>query len=276
MQLVNGQPVSHVSVQDRSVLYGHGVFETVLVVARQPRLWNRHIDRLTRGCIALGLPFDANALEQDVRRLCQDSELDNFVLRINQTMGEGGRGYANPETPTGNRIVSIHETPNHDQALWRDGINLGVCELRLSSQPALAGIKHNNRLEQILARASWQAGWHEALLLDQNERVIEATQSNLFLVMDDGLLVTPDLSRCGVAGVMRDYILTEVASQLELHSETRDVSLEDVNNATELFVSNSVIGVWPVKQWETTRYHNHPVTHQILSYLTEHEVISPN
>jgi len=186
-------------------------------------------------------------------------------------MGEGGRGYQNPNEIHANRILSRHQFPEFDHRPWHDGIELGLVSIRLACQAALAGIKHGNRLEQIIARSQWQQGWHEALVLDQQDNVIEATQSNVFIVKD-GDLKTPDLTHCGVAGVMREHII-EQAEKLGVAAQIVSLSVSDIHAAEEVFLSNSVIGVWPVRRFQSHVYDTPELSPKLLNLMIKNEVI---
>ena len=274
MVLINGLEASQTSVHDRGLLYGQSVFETIAVRRGQLCLIERHLQRLTKGCKILSIPLDLAALNTDLSVI--KKHLNNTataVLRITITMGEGGRGYRNPEPPKVVRILSQHDYPSHPQAYWRSGIMLGLSAIKLASQPLLAGIKHGNRLEQLLARQQWHSSWQEALLCDYNDNVIEATQSNVFLVKS-GVLKTPDLSRSGVAGVMRETII-EQAEKLGVTVKIMSLSLTDFTQADEIFVSNSVIGIWPVRQFQCIEFKHATVTNVLLKSIINNEVI-PN
>jgi 4-amino-4-deoxychorismate lyase len=119
-----------------------------------------------------------------------------------------------------------------------------VCDLRLALQPRLAGIKHLNRLEQIMARAEWEEQYEEGLLLDYNGQLIEGTMSNLFLVRDRALY-TPSLDSCGVAGVVRSVVL-DLAVESGVRAARQALTLTDLEAAQEVFLCNSLIGIWPV------------------------------
>lgn len=283
MHLVNSQAADSLSLLDRGLLYGHSAFETLLVHARQPLLLEAHIARLQHACGQLDLPLDLTALRQDIEQLCADYSDSSMVLRIMQTVGEGGRGYLSPERSSGNRIVSAFAAPNHSVNYQQDGIVLGLASLQLSAQPRLAGLKHSNRIEQILARKQWEPSWQEALVTDIDGNVIEATQSNVFIVCD-GALKTPDLSQCGVAGVMRGAVL-DAAKALGLKAEIMPLSLHDVTTADGVFVTNSVIGLWPVKRFNgstdtnttnITTYAPLGVVDSLINQLKQDAAIPPN
>jgi 4-amino-4-deoxychorismate lyase len=169
------------------------------------------------------------------------------VVKIVVSRGEGGRGYGVPDSVSPNRVVLAAPAPNYPEHFWHAGVKLHVCDMRICHQPRLAGIKHLNRLENVLARMEWDdPGTPEGLLLDAEGWVVEGTMSNLFM-RQGKILRTPDLSACGVAGLQRERILN-YAAQLDLTPEITQFSLPILLAADEVFICNSVIGVWPVKQ----------------------------
>lgn len=278
---VNGQLGGTISVHDRGLLYGQSVFETISVVKGSCALRELHLKRLMRGCQALNIPYDAESLEHEIQQAC-DALFDKpaekhktaAVLRIMITMGEGkksSRGYTNPLNAEATRVVSLHDFPFYPHNYWSEGITLGLSKVRLASQPQLAGIKHSNRLEQVLARSQWQTDWHEAVLLDQSKHVIEATQSNIFL-MSEGRLKTPDLSQSGVAGVMREFVLDQ-ADKMAVPTEIVRLSLTDLENADEIFVTNSVIGLWPVNIFQNKRFQDFSISQKLLTTMRDHGAI---
>ena len=254
---------------DRGLLYGHTVFETVAVVNSKPRLLNEHFDRLVQGAIRLSIPLDREILESEFKEFCAST--GDACIRITLSIGEGGRGYNSPQEPQPLRILSEHEYPKSLKKYRQFGVNLGVSELRMGHQPALAGIKHGNRLEQILARKHWLPEWQEALLLDQQELVIEANSANVFIAKDDRLY-TPSLEQCGVAGVMRAHIMT-LASQLGIETKAVSLSLDQLLGADEVFLCNSLIGIWPVVSCQNKHFNSARIAHTLLEKLILDEVI---
>ena len=245
--LINGQAESSIAVTDRGLQYGDGLFETIAVINSQFPLWERHMRRLKRGCekLSLSCPDDELLLEE-ATELVRDisSNKIKLVLKIIITRGIGERGYIYSDNrPT--RIISCSAWPEYPLENWQKGIRVHICSTRLAQQPALAGIKHLNRLEQVIARNEWQdKDIAEGIMLDQDDNVIEGTFSNLFLV-NNGCLQTPDLSLNGVTGVMRDYIMEQADNQ-DIKIEITKIKLDDVLDADEVFVCNSLIGIWPV------------------------------
>lgn len=240
--LVDGEPATHVSVLDRGLHYGDGVFETISCPGGRPRLLQQHLERLVHGCERLAIPIgDLQTIHDEITRAAAGT---TCILKLIVTRGDAvARGY----TPTGSertrRILMRFDWPA-ERAEWsRDGVVVAIARHRIGENPALAGLKHLNRLEQVLASQEF-ATHHEAfegLMADQENRVVEGTRSNLFLVLD-GRWLTPALTRCGVRGILREDLLSHFRGRLE----EADIPLARLHEAAELFVANSVIGVVPV------------------------------
>lgn len=248
--LVNGEMTDSLAVGDRGFQYGDGLFETIAVRGRVPQLWDRHLSRLEEGCARLSIPLpDVSRLRQEVLQAIGTH--DRCVIKIIITSGTSGRGYRR-QSSTSTRIIQRRSWPDHPETAVRQGVTVRWCRMRLARQPQLAGVKHLNRLEQVLARAEWQDEAAEGLMCDSAGQVIEGTMSNLFLVTA-GTLVTPDLSQSGVAGVMRAEVLDR-AAELGIVTAVQPVSPAMVDAADELFLTNSLIGLWPVAKLDTRSY----------------------
>jgi 4-amino-4-deoxychorismate lyase len=226
--------------------YGDGVFETLAVLDGEPLLWDRHCARLKQGCERLGIPApDQTTLRAEADELC--AQAGRVVLKIIITRGPGGRGYRPPELPDPTRILSLHPYPGYPTDLSIQGVSIRLCATRLGRNPALAGIKHCNRLEQVLARREWaDPAIAEGVMLDTEGQVVEGTMSNIFMIYKD-ILLTPSLENCGVSGVVRGLVL-ELAVAHKVRSEVREIGLEELRKADEVFLTNSVIGIWPVSR----------------------------
>lgn len=250
--LINGAALDVLSAADRGLHYGDGLFETLAVVQGRPRSWPRHMRRLVEGCRRLALPPpEIELLATEAASLCRGQA--RAVLKILVTRGPGGRGYRANAGAQATRILQLAAWPDYPASLSNDGVAITWCHTRLGRNPALAGIKHLNRLEQVLGRNELDlARYAEGLMRDSEGNVIEGTMTNLFLVADDGL-VTSDLDQCGVCGIMRERVL-EAAAGIGLAAAVRPVSAADVHDAAELFLTNSLIGIWPVKELDGRRY----------------------
>ncbi|MEN2397155.1 aminodeoxychorismate lyase [Pseudomonas halotolerans] len=257
---VDGQPADVLSLKDRGLAYGDGVFETIAVRNGELVLPERHLQRLGLGCQRLAFKVDMVTLAAELRAYAQ--RLGDGVLKLIVTRGDSLRGYgADPSAPS-RRILQGSPPAAYPVAHAEQGVCLFPCTTRLSEQPLLAGLKHLNRLEQVMARAEWRDAEHaEGLMLDTSGRVIEGVFSNLFLV-SEGELVTADLSRCGVAGVMRAELLYQAESQ-GIVTHITDISLEQLRLADEVFVCNSVYGVWPVRACGSARWSTGPLTRKL-------------
>lgn len=268
MILVNGHPSEHVAVTDRGLAYGDGVFETIAFVDGKARHWERHMTRLSEGCERLGIrPPDASELTAEIETLPARS--GNSILKIIVTRGVGGRGYRPGAGAEPTRIISLSDWPEHPPSWAAEGVDVWLCETRLGHNPALAGIKHLNRLEQVLASREWpDERYAEGLMLDESGLVIEGTRTNVFMV-SAGRVLTPDLKQCGVAGIMRAVIF-DVFSRLGTDVQRCQISVADVLTADELFLSNSIIGLWPVRclsHRQTKRYDLGPITLALQDHL---------
>jgi len=257
---VDGQPADGLSLKDRGLAYGDGLFETIAVRNGQPILLERHLARLAEGCARLAITADIELIGDELLRYA--AAMGEGVLKLILTRGDGQRGYAPDPAAPCRRILQGNPPAAYPAAHAEHGIRLFPCNTRLSRQPLLAGLKHLNRLEQVLARAEWQDSEHaEGLMLDRTGRVIEGVFSNLFIVRD-GVLMTPDLQRCGVAGVMRAEILFQ-AESLAIPSQITDIRLEQLQWADEVFVCNSVYGVWPVRAYAALSWPVGPLTRKL-------------
>lgn len=252
LQLINGKSDNRIPVTDRGLNYGDGLFETIAVVDGKAALWDRHIERLCHGCHTLGIPLPSESLLLDeLNQLL--ANVDRGVVKILLTRGSGGRGYRPPVEPEITRVLSLHLWPELPADSHAQGVRMHLCATRLGNNPQLAGIKHLNRLEQVLARSEWDdPDIVEGIMLDIRERVIEGTQSNLFIV-SEGRLLTPDLSQCGIRGVVRQLVV-ETAEELGIEVIIRDISLDEVKAANALFLTNSLIGLLPVRRFEEREY----------------------
>lgn len=243
-ELINGQAADQISSRDRGVFYGDGVFETMAVVDDRVPLWEYHLARLRQGCDRLKLSCPPQTLlEDEIGRLIARGQ--RAILKLVLTAGVGGRGYARPDTMGATRILQRYAWPVLPRTNWDSGVRAIFCTQRLARQPALAGIKHLNRLEQVLARKEWQApDIQEGILSDTEGDIIEAVSHNLFIVSENAVY-TPDLSQCGVSGVMREVVMAWLRTRGVTVSVSR-LARPDVLAADAVFLCNSIHGIWPI------------------------------
>jgi 4-amino-4-deoxychorismate lyase len=262
-RLVNGVESSAISVDDRGLQYGDGLFETMAALNGRVRNFARHMERLAEGGRRLGLPVpDANLIAAECERALVGLGAGSVKLMV--TRGPGPRSYRPPADPAITRIVvSSAPKPRNDP---EDGIVVRLCDTPIGLNPRLAGLKHLNRLEQVLACAEWSdPAIAEGLMCSVDGRIVCATAANVFLVRE-GRLVTPDIRDCGVAGVMRGVVLA-AARELAIDTQVRDVVPEDLASADEVFLTNAITGVRPVGEILGVR--RYPAPGEVTGVLLE-------
>jgi 4-amino-4-deoxychorismate lyase len=261
---IDGAPADSLPVADRGLAYGDGLFETILVKTGQPLLFERHMQRLALGGRRLAIALDLQLIESECRAFA--ARLSEGVMKLIVTRGDGLRGYAPAVDAKPRRVLQGSPLPAYPLANAEKGVRLFPCKTRLAEQPLLAGLKHLNRLEQVIARGEWSDAEHaEGLMRDTTGRVVEGVYSNLFVVKA-GVLLTPDLTRCGVAGVMRAQLLA-IAEQSNMPARALDLQMTDLQKADEVFVCNSVYGIWPVRAFERLNWPVGPVTRKLQSLV---------
>lgn len=268
--LVNGHWSETLDVQDRGLAYGDGVFETMLWYQGRLPHWPNHLKRLQRGCERLGIPFaidDALAqLELFLGHLAARAAFDKAIIKLIVTRGVGGKGFA-PLPANATRPNLILQSLPFAASPWGDrGVELAACQVRLSQNAHLAGIKHLNRLEYVLAANDCAASTDGVvpLLQDTAGQVIESLHQNLFLCRDQQLW-TPDLGLCGVEGVLREKLLAQTLIPVHRASLT----LDDLMAADEVFICNSVRGIWPVIRFGKRQWPIGEVTLRLQQYLRQ-------
>ncbi len=265
--LVNGYVSDTITVNDRGLLYGDGVFETMLVVDGQVPFWSYHQRRLLHACDQLRIPFDdIDTVYQQIQSLV--SKTTQLIVKVIVTRGEAARGYAIPKHSQATVIITTSPRSMPSADCWQQGVCVRFCDTQLALQPQLAGLKHLNRLEQILARSEWDSSaFQEGLMCTAEGEIIEATMHNVFFIKH-GKLITPSLSQAGVSGIMRQWII-DYAQQNQLDIEIGSVKREQVDSMDELFLCNSVNGIWPVRQLEQQMFSVGPLTCQLRDHIAE-------
>ena len=242
---INGSATLPLDPAERGLAYGDGLIETLRVRHGHPVLTGRHWRRLREGCKRLGIVLDEQVLRAELAAFLAGRE--HGVLKIIVTRGPGGRGYLPPANAEPTRLLSWHPEPVYPAAWAEQGIRATICQQRLGDAPMLAGLKHLNRLEQVLLRQELeQTGCAEALVCDTRGQVVEGVFSNVFMVAA-GELLTPAIVNAGVAGVMRAELLAR-ASLLGVSAREAVLTPDDFLRADELFFCNSVYGIWPAQQ----------------------------
>lgn len=238
---INYQQVDSISVQDRGLAYGDGLFTTAKIVNGQIEMFTAHLQRLKSGCDALELfAPDFEQLTQQVGELAKSYPL--AVLKIIVTAGVGGRGYSRQGASTTNVIIMVFDFPQHYFTWQKKGICLGIAEQKLGLSSMLAGIKHLNRLEQVMIKKELdQRDEDDLLVLDINNNIIETSCANIFWCKNNNWY-TPKITRAGIDGLMKAKIIAGLANVVTLTA-----TLTELENIEAMFMCNSVMGVVPIK-----------------------------
>lgn len=268
---LDGAPAKALPLPDRGLDFGDGLFETLLLREGVPLFLDQHRERMARGLLALYFPECQARIESDLQRACQavaESGWRWSALRITVTRGGGPRGYAPPE-PTVPRIVICATRLHGDLQTMAAPAQLSLATIRWGSQPALAGLKHLNRLEQVLAaRESRVAGTDEAVMLDQAGQVISVTAGNLYLVYDKEVLTAP-LDSCGIEGTRRALLIRHWAPAAGLKVRETALDLQQLESADEVFYSNSLLGFRPVARYEQSSWSSHEACAAVFGQYLE-------
>ena len=243
-----------ISSSDRAFNYGDGVFTTLLVNEHQVELLPYHISRLEHDAAAIKLNIDTHTLEaaiaeqvKAIKNASADTASPKYVLKIHVSGGQAGRGYARSEDSEALIRFSQHPYPSHYDSLANKGVSVICAQTRLAIQPLLAGVKHMNRLEQVLVKHEVdEAGVNDAIVCDTQDNVIEASAGNVFFYFNEQWY-TPSLKGCGVNGVVRQFLIDSLLNDnCALHVGEYDLSY--LQNASAIVITNALMGVMPVQQ----------------------------
>ena len=243
-------------VNDRGLAYGHGLFETILYRCGELPLIKWHLKRISDDTHKLGISIQSQQIEDYlnlfVSRL-QHNKITEGVVKVIVTAGVGGRGYATPENITPSVICTYDSLPKNIKGQSQEGVAVRCCKHRLPLNGPLAGIKHLNRLDQIIARAEWNnSDYAEGLLSTVDDQLIEGISANLFLKDATGNWLTPDLTLVGVCGVMRSVLLDKLFSNSHIMIKVAKIDLKQLHSCKEMFVCNSIRGIVPVNSIYTS------------------------
>ena len=266
---IDGSPANSLPLPDRGLDFGDGLFETCLVCNGRVSLFSLHEDRLRLGLQALRFPPVTEQVRAQVESALEslDSQVQ-YALRVTVTRGTSPRGYAPPVEQHPRIVITATELTGSCFEM-REPAQLGICDIRWSDQPALAGVKHLNRLEQVLAAAQVRdAGWGEGLMLDQQGDPISVSTGNLFIVEGD-CVITPPLATCGIEGTRRRWVLQTCEDHPDLQARIEAFTLERLQRADEVFVSNALVGVRPISGLDGRHWDDHPVCHRLFDAYSQ-------
>lgn len=242
---INGDPAEQIPVLDRGFQYGDGVFETIAVIDGEPLFWDSHMRRLSHAIKTLQLPAVPERLWQHDAQSAIDPAQPRQVLKLILSRGVGTRGYGTSGMEKATRVVYSSPWPYYPESHWRLGVTAQRCQTPLLGGAPFASLKSLNRLNQVVARQELSARVAEGLMCDSQGLLREGTFTNIFWVRA-GRIETPILEQMGIAGVMRHEIMRWLAEQGETVALV-DVESTVLADTSECFVSNSIIGIWPVQ-----------------------------
>lgn len=264
--LLNGVRTDSVPIPDRGLQYADGLFETVAIRDSQPRFLDAHLDRLARGLRRLGFAAETiiEAAERELRDACTDT--GDAVAKLIVTRGAGRRGYRPPELAAPNRMLGISPSQPSRREWYESGIVTRICSTPVALSPATARLKTLARVEQVLARAEWDdPEIAEGLMLDPFGHIVGGTMTNFFCIRN-GRLLTPDLAEAGVAGIMRAVVLDQARRAGIDVVETR-IGLTELVAEDELFVTNSQVGLWPIRRLDGQAFSPGELTRLLMERL---------
>lgn len=269
---VNGQIADQISVFDRGLAFGDGVFETMFLHRGCLPLFELHKSRLLASLEHLGIQLNEQTLNDDIQLALnyveQQNSSESWRLKLIITRGNSDSGYTPNPYSHANRVMHLLPYDNGLVRLMQEqGVKTTTCQWRLSHQPSLAGIKHLNRLDQIKARLELSdTEYFEGLMLSQDGLYTDGTMSNIFAVAPDGELITPALNNAGVSGVMRRLIMETLAEKI--NKSCYEAEIHRMNEFSEVFICNAMLGIIPVLSVDQNFYPIGPITRQLQRQLS--------
>lgn len=268
---VNCSAQASIDPMDRALAYGDGLFATMRTDAHGIMFFEAHLARLQAGAARLGFDWQmSQALRQQLGTIA--AQYPQHCIKLLISRGVGGRGYTPPEQVRVTEVVSVHPIPSHYADWQTHGIQLKTSAVRLGHQPLLAGIKHLNRLEQVLIKsAPLPQGFQDWLVLDCEGKVIESSMANLFFIKGNRL-VTPSLEHCGVSGVMREQVMLALLDKLQalgpFDIDCMPISAERLVEFDSAFITNSVLGVVDVLTIDGLHFNRSPISADLRQTLS--------
>jgi 4-amino-4-deoxychorismate lyase len=273
---VNSQLHDSVSVFDRGLAFGDGLFETMRVSNAQIPLLDFHLQRLVLGAKALAITINIDEVKADIQQaLAAADQQKESIWRLKYilTRGDSNSGYTPHPRGIPTRIMQMHiYDSGFNRLMQQQGIKACTCQWRLSEQPRLAGIKHLNRLDQVMARKECSdRDCFEGFMLDQSGCYIEGTMSNIFAVTKDGDVVTPRLDSAGVEGVMRKIVIDYLCPKIK--KTCFEAEINRMDEFEEVFVTNALMGIVPVIAVDQIQFDIGLVTRKLQQALTKSQWI---
>ena len=241
-------------INDRGLSYGHGVFETLLLSDSKLPLQHFHIKRLIAGALAIGIPVDEAQLNHFLETILEEAfenKVFSGVVKILITAGESDCGYRTPLAISPKFFYKVTSVTNLKRSTKKAGVNLTICNHRLSKNRKLAGIKHLNRLDQVIGSNELNGtDFYDGIMLDEDGHIIETTCANIFIKSKTIGWITPELSSSGVAGVLREILIEDIFNRIKTNVSVRAIKLESLTKSDEIFICNSIRGIIPIVEIE--------------------------
>jgi branched-chain amino acid aminotransferase len=234
-----------ISVLDYGFLFGYGLYETIRAYSGRPFRLDNHIARLRYSAEKLGILVKPGEIRQAVKDTIAANGFNDTRIRITMSIGEGTitPNLASCVQPTTAVLVTEYHPPAPEK--YRDGFKVIVSSIRRNSRSPVTFMKSANTMEAMLARQEARTkGADEALFLNEKGLLTEASGSNIFLIKN-GILITPRYETGILPGVTR-VVLFEIANSLGIKVKEKNVKLDDLFDADEAFITNSLIEIVPV------------------------------
>ena len=262
---VDNQKVQKVSPFDRGLAYGDGLFATMRVENRSILFLDTHLQRLIDGAYRLGFDWQLTQTLRDELNVLADKQVTGCI-KLLLTRGEGGRGYQSPAKPSPMLIVSLHALPQTYQKWRKSGAKLASSDVPLASQPLLAGIKHLNRLEQVLIKSSGLLlGFDDWLVSNSQGNVIESSVGNLFFISGTDVY-TPKITESGVSGVMRQQVIEALLTK-GFNVFCTDISQASIQQYKHVVMTNSLYGIIDITAIDNHSFDRFELTQPLLISL---------
>ena len=234
-------------VDDRGLAYGHGLFETTFLTQSTVPLLDRHLSRLIHDSQLMGISVGNDDIDHYLKVFLETlsaQAITSGIVKIILTAGSGGRGYAMPTKIVPTLIYSYTPMPENVAHQRDQGVDIMLCRHLLGTGSTLAGVKHLNRLDQVMARSEWSHNrYQDGLMFTEAGVVIEATSANVFVKTKDGQWLTPDLDQSGVSGVMRGLLIEEVFPACDIKVSIKAINRDTLLSAQQILLCNSVRGI---------------------------------
>ena len=285
ISLINGEFSNHVSVIDRGLSYGDGLFETMSWSYLNDEkilgveFWDRHLERIKEGCSVVKIKLPAIKIfknyKEKILKECLKKGISNGVLKILITRGVGGRGYKFEKNILPTIIFLSFPSRKIDKEILNNGVKLRFCEFPIFENSMLAGLKHLNRIDSVMARSEWQDDkFFDGVMFDNSENIIDGTMTNLFFSRNN-VLYTPMIKKSGINGIMRQVVIENAKL---FFSDVREIEIKrkTISTFDEMFVTNSVIKILPVTHLSNKKFKTTDATREMINFFFKKSKRSKN